>query len=76
MHLDADTATCDEDKVRLLNNYFYSVFNDKESTNDSLTTSKNASGTSFNDITITTEEVHEGLVSLHPNKAMVPAPKY
>ena len=75
MHLGTDTATCDQDKARLFNSYFYSVFNDKDLTNDSLTTTNETSGTSLSDIVITAEDVHEALVSLDPNKAMGPALK-
>ena len=73
---DQDTATCDQDKARLFNNYFYSVFNDKDLTNDSQTTTNETSGTSLSDIVITAEDVHEALVSLDPYKAMGPALKY
>ena len=72
MHLGTDTATCDQDKARLINSYFYYVFNDKDLTNDSLTTTNETSGTSLSDIVITAEDVHEALVSLDPNKAMGP----
>ena len=43
MHLGTDTATCDQDKARLFNSYFYSVFNDKDLTNDSLTATNETS---------------------------------
>ena len=72
MHLGTDIATCDQDKARSFNSYFYSVFNDKDLTNDSLTTTNETSGTSLSDIVITAENVHEALVSLDPNKAMGP----
>ena len=72
MHLGTDTATCDQDKARLFNSYFYSVFNDKDLTNDSLTTTNETSGASLSDIVITAEDVHEALVSLDPNKVMGP----
>jgi len=72
MHLGTDTATCDQDKAELFNSYFYSVFNDKESTNESWTNSNNAFVTTLSDIAITTEDVHEALVALDPNKAMGP----
>ena len=72
MHLGTDTTTCDQDKARLFNSYSYSVFNDKDLTNDSLTITNETSGTSLSDIVITAEDVHEALVSLDPNKAMGP----
>ena len=72
MHLGTDTTTCDQDKARLFYSYSYSVFNDKDLTNDSLTITNETSGTSLSDIVITAEDVHEALVSLDPNKAMGP----
>ena len=72
MHLGTDTATCDQDKAKLFNSYFYFVFNDKDLTNDSLTTTNETSGTSLSDIVITAEDVHEALASLDLNKAMGP----
>ena len=71
MHFGIGTATCDQDKARLFNSYFYSVYNNKDLTNDSLTTINEASGSSLNDIVITTEDVHEALISLDPSKAMI-----
>ena len=65
------TATCDQDKATLFNSYFYSVFNDKYSTDDSSATTNDISGT-LSDTVITSEDVHEALVSLDPNKAMGP----
>ena len=56
----------------MFNSYFYSVFNDKDLINDSLTTTNETSGASLSDIVITAEDVHEALVSLDPNKAMGP----
>ena len=76
MYLGTDTATCDQDKATLFNSYFYSVFNDEDSTDDSSTTTNDVSGILLSDIVITREDVHEALVSLDPNKAVGPALRY
>jgi len=72
MYLGTDTAISDQDKAKLFNNYFYSVFNDRLCPVHFDVSSSIGNDTLLSYAVITTADVHQASCSLDPNKAIGP----
>jgi len=61
MYLGADTATCDQDKARLFNKFFFSVFNNKNAATEfnEYTTFNCTSNAILSDVVVTVSDVYE-----------------